>query len=88
MPGARNVPWNDLVGADGALASPEVLRVAFQSAGVDLAAPIVTTCGSGVSAALLALALARVGRPDVAVYDGSWTEWASRADTPIVTGEA
>jgi thiosulfate/3-mercaptopyruvate sulfurtransferase len=86
MPGACNVPWGGLVNADGTLKSTAELRAAFEGGGVDLDAPIVTTCGSGVSAALLALALARLGREDVAVYDGSWTEWASRTDTPIVTG--
>ncbi|MGI9170136.1 MAG: rhodanese-like domain-containing protein, partial [Caulobacteraceae bacterium] len=63
------------------------LRTAFEAAGVDLAAPIVTSCGSGISAALLALALARLGRDDVAVYDGSWSEWGARADTPVVVGD-
>lgn len=86
MPGACNVPWGDLVNPDGTLKPAEALRSAFENAGVDLARPIVTSCGSGVSAALLALALARLGRGDVAVYDGSWTEWAGRADTPVVTG--
>jgi thiosulfate/3-mercaptopyruvate sulfurtransferase len=86
MPGACNVPWGDLVNADGTLKSAAELRTAFQGAGVDLARPIVTSCGSGVSAAVLALALARIGRDDVAVYDGSWTEWAGRQDTPVVTG--
>jgi len=86
MPGACNVPWNDLIGADGAMKPAGELRAAFEAAGVDLAQPIVTTCGSGVSAALLALALARLGREDVAVYDGSWTEWGGRADTAVVTG--
>jgi len=86
MPGARNVPWGDLVAADGTLKPADQLRAAFLAAGVDLVRPLVTTCGSGVSAALLALALARLGRADVAVYDGSWTEWAGRDDTPIVTG--
>lgn len=84
MPGARNVPWSQLVQPDGTMAGPDAIRAAF--AGVDLGAPIVTTCGSGVSAALLALALARLGRFDVAVYDGSWTEWAGRPDTDVVTG--
>jgi thiosulfate/3-mercaptopyruvate sulfurtransferase len=53
-----------------------------------LTAPIITTCGSGVSASLLALALARVGRADVAVYDGSWSEWGARSDTPVAVDEA
>jgi thiosulfate/3-mercaptopyruvate sulfurtransferase len=86
MPGARNVHYAGLVNPDGTLKPPAELRAAFEGAGVDLAAPIVTTCGSGVTAALLALALARLGREDVAVYDGSWTEWGGRTDTPVVTG--
>lgn len=86
MPGACNVPWGALVGDHGGLKPAAELRTAFEGAGVDLEAPIVTTCGSGVSAALLALALARLGREDVAVYDGSWTEWGGRTDTPVVTG--
>ena len=85
MPGARNVPWSELVDG-GALRGPEALKEAFVAAGVDLAQPIVTTCGSGVSAALLALALTRIGRADVAVYDGSWAEWGALADAPISTG--
>ncbi|HZZ32441.1 MAG TPA: 3-mercaptopyruvate sulfurtransferase [Phenylobacterium sp.] len=86
MPGALNVPWGGLINADGTMKSGDALRAAFQGAGVNLDDPIVTTCGSGVSAALLALALARLGRDDVAVYDGSWTEWGGHADTPVVTG--
>ncbi|MFC3070094.1 3-mercaptopyruvate sulfurtransferase [Phenylobacterium soli] len=86
MPGACNVPWNGLVDADGTLKAPDALKAAFEAGGVDLSAPIVTTCGSGVSAALLALGLAVLGREDVAVYDGSWTEWGGRTDTPVATG--
>jgi thiosulfate/3-mercaptopyruvate sulfurtransferase len=85
MPGACNLPWNALVAADGTLKEADDLRAAFRDAGVDIAAPIVTTCGSGVSAAVLALALARLGRQDVPIYDGSWAEWAARDDTPVVT---
>ena len=87
MPGARNVPWSALV-ADGRMKPAAELRSAFEATGVDLAAPIVTTCGSGVTAAVDALALAVLGREDVAVYDGSWAEWGSRADTPVATGPA
>lgn len=86
MPGALNAPWGELVADDGTLKPPAALAQAFARAGVDLARPIVTTCGSGVSAALLALALAVLGREDVAVYDGSWTEWGGRSDTPVATG--
>jgi thiosulfate/3-mercaptopyruvate sulfurtransferase len=85
MPGALNAPFS-LVVEDGSLLSAARLRAVFEGAGVDLASPIVTTCGSGISAAVLALALARLGRFDVAVYDGSWTEWGGRADTPVALG--
>lgn len=84
MPGALNLPFDQVVNADGTLKPADALRAAF--AHVDLDRPIVTTCGSGVTASVLALALARLGRLDVAVYDGSWTEWGGRADTPVVTG--
>jgi len=87
MPGALNAPWTNLV-IDGALANDDRLREAFAAAEVSLDKPIVTTCGSGVTASLLALAFARLGRPDVAVYDGSWSEWGARNDTPIATGDA
>jgi thiosulfate/3-mercaptopyruvate sulfurtransferase len=88
MPGARNLPWNGVLTADGSLADVSQLRDTLETAGIDLTAPIITTCGSGVSASLLALALARVGRPDVAVYDGSWSEWGARSDTPVAVDEA
>lgn len=86
MPGACNVPWGEILNSDKTLKGAADLRAAFEAGGVDLTRPIVTTCGSGVSAALLALGLARLGRGDVAVYDGSWTEWGGRDDTPVATG--
>lgn len=86
MPGACNLPWNAVVGPDGSLRAPDELRAAFAVAGVNLERPIITTCGSGVSAAVLALALARLGVDQVPIYDGSWSEWGGRSDTPVVTG--
>jgi thiosulfate/3-mercaptopyruvate sulfurtransferase len=86
MPGALNLPFDQVTTADGRLRSAAELRQAFEAAGVDLDRPIVTTCGSGVTASTLALALARLGREDVAVYDGSWSEWGARSDVPVVTG--
>ncbi len=83
IPGATNVPASDLVAADGTLKDAQALGALFAAAGVDLERPITTSCGSGVSAAVANLALARVGKLDAALYDGSWTEWGSQPDTPI-----
>jgi len=83
IPGAVNVPAGDLVAADGTLKDAQALTAVFAAAGVDLESPITTSCGSGVSAAIANLALARLGRLDVALYDGSWTEWGSQSDTPV-----
>ena len=71
--------------ADGTMLPAATLESVYAQAGVDLAEPIVTTCGSGVTAGALALGLFLLGRGDVAVYDGSWTEWGGRDDTPIET---
>lgn len=86
MPGAKNAHYAQVIAADGTLKPPEALQAAFDAAGVDLDRPIVTTCGSGITASILALALARLGRWDTPVYDGSWSEWGARADTPVATG--
>ena len=83
IPGSRNVPASDLLAADGTMKDARGLEALFAEAGVDLGQPIITSCGSGVSAAVANLALARVGKYDVALYDGSWTEWGSQPDTPI-----
>jgi thiosulfate/3-mercaptopyruvate sulfurtransferase len=88
MPGARNVPASDLIAPDGTMKSAAQLAEIFDKAGVDINKPIVTTCGSGITAAILALGLARLGKERAAVYDGSWTEWGGRDDTEVVTGPA
>jgi thiosulfate/3-mercaptopyruvate sulfurtransferase len=83
IPGSLNLPYETLYRPDGTLKPPDELAAAVHTAGVDLGRPIVTTCGSGVTASVLALALHLLGRRDVAVYDGSWSEWGGRADTPV-----
>ncbi len=85
IPHSLNLPHSELVAPDGTFLPVETLRQRFADAGVDSGKPIATTCGSGVTACTLALALYQLGVPDVAVYDGSWTEWGGRADTPIET---
>jgi thiosulfate/3-mercaptopyruvate sulfurtransferase len=88
MPGALNAPWTEFVTEDGRLASDEVLAAAFARSGLAADEPVITSCGSGVTACVAALALETLGRRDWAVYDGSWAEWGSRTDTPVVQGEA
>lgn len=81
MPGAINAPWRGVVAGNGTLKEKEELKTAF--AAVDIDAPIVTTCGSGISAAILMLALNEIGARNVALYDGSWTEWGGRPEALI-----
>jgi thiosulfate/3-mercaptopyruvate sulfurtransferase len=87
IPGSKNLPWPEII-ADGRLLPLSVLADKFAAAGIDTAQPLTTTCGSGISAAILALALESLGRASVPVYDGSWTEWGGREDVPVETGKA
>jgi thiosulfate/3-mercaptopyruvate sulfurtransferase len=88
IPGSRNLPYNELVADDGTLLPPEALRRRISTAGIDPSRPVVATCGSGVSACTLIHALHLLGHDQVALYDGAWSEWAGRADTPVETGRA
>ncbi len=86
MPGAHSVPSSDLVAENGTLRSVDELRAIFAKAGADLARPAICTCGSGVTAAVIALALARLGRWDASIYDGAWAEWGARDGAALATG--
>ncbi|TYB82016.1 3-mercaptopyruvate sulfurtransferase [Maritimibacter fusiformis] len=87
IPNSRNLPYGDLLNEDGTMKSPEELKAAFEAAGIDLAKPVISTCGSGVTACILDLALTRLGHPRHAVYDGSWAEWGMYNDLKIATGD-
>jgi len=86
IPGSKNLPYAFVLNADGTMKPPNALKAAFEAAGVDLAKPAITTCGSGVTAAVLSLALERIGHRNHALYDGSWAEWGMYDDLRVATG--
>ena len=88
IPGARNVPYDTLLNANKTMKTPDETRVVFEAAGVDLTKPIITSCGSGITAAILALALERMGHDQWSLYDGSWSEWGMSPMVPVATGDA
>ncbi len=86
MPGSVNLPYTELLAPDQTLLPVDQLKARLAAAGVDGSRPVVTSCGSGVTACILTLAMTRAGLPAGAVYDGSWTEWGGRTDTQVETG--
>jgi thiosulfate/3-mercaptopyruvate sulfurtransferase len=86
MPGAKNLPFGAIID-NGRLKEPAAIKAAFADAGIDTTKPIITSCGSGVSAVILSTALELIGRPAKSVYDGSWAEWGSDPANPVATGE-
>jgi len=83
IPGSFNVPFNNLINVDGTYKSHDELKSIFEENKIDLSKPIITSCGSGITACVLIFALELIGKNNTALYDGSWTEWGCRTDTPI-----
>lgn len=88
IPGSKNVCFKDLLNADQTMKNPAEIRQIFEAAGVDFNKPAITTCGSGVTAAVLSLGLERIGKTDHSLYDGSWSEWGMFPTVPVATGDA
>ncbi|MBW4961506.1 3-mercaptopyruvate sulfurtransferase [Sulfitobacter sp. CW3] len=88
IPGSRNLPYTDLLNADKTMKSVDAMKAAFEAAGVDLSRAVITSCGSGITAAVLGLALERMGHKSWSLYDGSWAEWGMFPTVPVATGDA
>jgi thiosulfate/3-mercaptopyruvate sulfurtransferase len=88
IPGSRNLPYTQLYNADGTFKDKAGIKAALEGAGIDLGKPVVTTCGSGVTASVLLFAMHLIGKDDTALYDGSWSEWGADTDTPKELGAA
>lgn len=88
IPGSRNVFYKTLLNEDNTMKAPDVLKAVFEAAGVDLDKPVINSCGSGITACVVALAFERIGKSDHSVYDGSWSEWGAVPTMPIETGDA
>ena len=86
IPGSSNIPYSALFNEDGTFKNKAEIKALFDAAGIDLGKPLVATCGSGITAPVLAFGAAQLGKGDVAVYDGSWSEWGANPHTPVVTG--
>ena len=87
IPNSKNVHYEALLNDDRTMKAPDALRAVFDTAGADLEKPVITSCGSGVTAAIINLALTRIGKSDLALYDGSWTEWVAFPTLPVATGD-
>jgi thiosulfate/3-mercaptopyruvate sulfurtransferase len=88
IPGSRSVPYTDLLNADKTMKPVDDTKAIFEAAGIDLSRPVITSCGSGITAAILALALERMGHKAWSLYDGSWAEWGMFPTVPVATGDA